>query len=340
MMTRIPPKLLSLIKKNKNFLIVSHINPEGDAIGSCVALALGLKKMGKYVYVLNRDPVPQILKFLPYSDMVSRKVPRLLFDIMFVVDCVNVKRTGLKNLKAKTTIIIDHHIPQPENEISMSNNQRAHNLEASPSISLIEPDASATGELVYRLLRSLGVSIDNEIAENLYTAIYTDTGGFRYSNINPGTLRIVSELIKAGVDPWKVTREVYESFSLNRLRLLGMSLCTIEKKGKIACITVTQQMFKNTDTSAEDTEDFVDFPRKVKDIEVAVLLREDGKDSYKISLRSKGNINVESIAKDFGGGGHPNAAGCKIKGSISEVKEKIFKAIRKVIRMQVSPSTI
>jgi phosphoesterase RecJ-like protein len=333
-MTRISPKLLSLIKENKNFLIVSHINPEGDAIGSCIALALGLKKMGKYAYVLNRDPVPQILKFLPYSNMVSRKVPHLLFDIMFVVDCVNVKRTGLKNLKAKTTVIIDHHIPQPENEVSMSNNQRTS------SISLIEPDASATGELVYRLLRSLGVPIDNEIAENLYTAIYTDTGGFRYSNINPETLKIISELIKAGVDPWKVTREVYESFSLNRLRLLGMSLCTIEKKGKIACITVTQQMFKDTDTSAEDTEDFVDFPRKVKDIEVAVLLREDGKDSYKISLRSKGNINVESIAKDFGGGGHPNAAGCKINGSISEVKEKIFKAVRKAIRMQASPSTV
>lgn len=319
MTTRTLLNLLKLIKTNKKFLIVSHISPEGDAIGSSIALALGLKKMDKSVYVLNRDPVPDILKFLPSAKIVTGKIPSGKFDVMFIVDCPNTERTGLKNLRAKITVTIDHHLLLSQ-------------VIPKQSLNLIDPKASATGELVYKLLHSLHVTIDKAIATNLYTAILTDTGGFRYSNTTPESLKIASRLVAAGADPWEITKEVYENFSFNRLRLVSLCLPTIEKKGKITSITVTRDMFKKTKTSIEDTESIVDFPRQIKGSEVALLFREDRKNLYKISFRSKGKVNVAKIAKTFGGGGHANAAGCKLTGSLREVKEKIFKAVESAIK--------
>ena len=319
MTTRTLLNLLKLIKTNKKFLIVSHISPEGDAIGSSIALALGLEKMGKSVYVINRDPVPDILKFLPSAKIVTRKIPSGKFDVMFIVDCPNMERTGLKNLRAKITVTIDHHLLLSQ-------------VIPKQSLNLIDPKASATGELVYKLLHSLRVPIDKAIATNLYTAILTDTGGFRYSNTTPESLKIASRLVAAGADPWEITKEVYENFSFNRLRLVSLCLPTIEKKGKITSITVTRNMFKKTKTSIEDAENIVDFPRQIKGSEVALLFREDRKNLYKISLRSKGKVNVAKIAKTFGGGGHANAAGCKLTGSLREVKEKIFKTVESAIK--------
>ena len=321
MTTRTLLNFLKLIKTNKKFLIVSHVSPEGDAIGSSIALALGLEKMGKSVYVLNRDPVPDILKFLPSAKIVTRKIPSGKFDVMFIVDCPNMERTGLKNLRAKITVTIDHHLLLSQ-------------VIPKQSLNLIDPKASATGELVYKLLHSLRVPIDKAIATNLYTAILTDTGGFRYSNTTPESLKIASRLVAAGADPWEITKEVYENFSFNRLRLVSLCLPTIEKKGKITSITVTRNMFKKTKTSIEDAENIVDFPRQIKGSEVALLFREDRRNLYKISLRSKGKVNVAKIAKTFGGGGHANAAGCKLTGSLREIKEKIFKAVKSAINLQ------
>jgi phosphoesterase RecJ-like protein len=327
MATKISPKLLNLIKENRNFLIVSHINPEGDAIGSCVALSLGLQKIGKSVYILNRDPVPEIVKFLPHSGRVSQKVPSQKFDVVFIIDCVNMERTGFNNLRAEHVVIIDHHIPQSGNVESTASTPA--------SINFIDPEASAAGELVYKLLYSLKIPIDRDIAVNLYTAIFTDTGGFRYSNTHPETLNIAARLIESGADPWQVTIEIYESSSYNRLKLLAQSLATLEKKDRIAWITITREMFKKTQTSAEDTENFVDYPRTIYGIEVSVLFREDKKNSYKISFRSKGNVNVEKIAKTFGGGGHANAAGCKVYGTLPEVKKKILNVVKKAMISQM-----
>ncbi len=321
-MMRISPKLLKLIRENKNFLIVSHINPEGDAIGSSIALALGLKKLGKYVYILSKDPLPDILKFLPHSDLINTKIPPMNFDVLLMIDCNTIERTGFstpgrsKNLTAKATVVIDHHLTARKNK---------------KYINMINPQVSATGELIYRLFNALHVSIDKKIATNLYTAILTDTGGFRYSNTSVESLRIASKLIEAGANTWEITKEVYENIPLNCLRLLTLTLSTLEKKGKIAWITVTQHMFKKTNTSAQDTENFSDHPRKIKGVEVGVLFREDGKNSYKVSLRSKGMVNVADITKTFGGGGHASAAGCKLNGTLQEVKDKVFKAIRKAL---------
>lgn len=328
---KILSKLVNLIQKNKKFLIASHINPEGDSVGSSIALALGLKKLRKSVSVVNRDAVPEVLRFLPFSNLFSRsrKIRTQKFDVLFIIDCNTIERAGFKmnHLKAKNIVIIDHHI----HSVSVSDQCQSRSLNTD-TICWIDPSASATGELIYKLLDALRVPIDKGIATNLYTAILTDTGGFRYSNTTPESLNIASQLVKAGADPWEITREVYENFSFNCLRLLTLCLMTLKKEDKLAWLTITKDMYKKTNTSVEDIEDFVDYPRKIRGIEVAILFRQDGRNLYKISLRSKGSVNVANIARAFGGGGHANAAGCEMKGSLEEVKRRVFKAVRNSIK--------
>lgn len=332
-----PPKLLKLIKENRKFLIVSHINPEGDAIASGIALALGLKKLGKYAYILSKDPLPDILKFLPDSNLINTRLPSVNFDVLIMIDCNSMERTGFsapgksgrggKNLKAKTTAVIDHHL-LPSHDTHYTPPEKS----GQQSIRWIEPNASATGELIYRLLTLLHVQIDKKIATNLYTAIFTDTGGFRYSNTSVESLRIASKLINAGANTWEITKEIYENIPLNYFRLLTLTLSTLEKKGKIAWITVTRRMLRKTNTSVQATEDFADRPRKIKGVEVGIFFRQDRENLFKVSLRSKGAVNVADIARVFGGGGHANAAGCVIKGSLKEVQNKVFQAVRKAIK--------
>ena len=322
---KISSKLLNLIKKNRSFLIVGHINPEGDSIGSSLALALGLIKMGKKdVKVLSKDPVPEILKFLPGSKMIKQKPPRKEVDVLIIVDCNTMARTGFENLRAKKTAIIDHHIKPA--------NAGESEFYRSLSASVINPEAAAAAILVYKTLVGLKIPMDKKIATNLYTALQVDTGGFRYSNVTSESLEIASLLVEAGAKPWDVTKEIYESIPVKSMKLMAVALSTLEIKHKIAWITITKGMFRKTGTSAEDCEDLVEIPRKMKDIEAAVFFRQDGAKSFKLSLRSKGKVDVEKIAKSFGGGGHAAAAGCKINGSLREVQGKVFKALRKTIR--------
>jgi phosphoesterase RecJ-like protein len=322
---KISSKLLNLVKQNRSFLIVGHINPEGDSLGSCLALALGLKKLGKKdICVLSRDPVPEVLKFLPSAKTVKQKPPRKEFDVVFIVDCNTVERTGFEGFNAGKTGIIDHHV--------LPANTAESELHKPVSASLIDPDAAAAGVLIYKVLTALKVPIDRSIAINLYTALLVDTGGFRYSNASPESLEIASHLVEAGAKPWGIAKELYENVPYDSMALLGLSLSTLKKKDGIAWITTTKSRFKKTGTTAEDCEDFVDYPRRVKDIEVAVFFRQDGEKTFKISLRSKGGVNVQKIAKRFGGGGHAPAAGCKVNGTLREAQDKVLKAVRKAMK--------
>ncbi|MBI4698087.1 MAG: DHH family phosphoesterase, partial [Nitrospirae bacterium] len=184
-------KLVRLLKENSSFLIVCHINPEGDAIGSILALALGLKKTGKKdICLLCKDPVPENLRFLPFSRLVRQKPPKKIYDVLIIVDCNTLERTGFKDLRAKKTIIIDHHLPPADADRS--------ELYRSLSASLIRPDAAATGILIYHVLSVLKIPLDKDIATNLYTAILIDTGGFRYSNTSPESLKSACHLVRAG----------------------------------------------------------------------------------------------------------------------------------------------
>ena len=323
-MMKISSKLLAILKESRSFLIAGHINPEGDSIGSCLALALGLKNLGKKkISVISKDPVPENLKFLPASGIIRHQLPRGEVDAAVLIDCNSMERTGFSSFKAKKTVIIDHHLlPASTAEARFFQ---------SVSASLVDPGAAAAGVLVYRVLKALNVPIDKKIATNLYTALLVDTGGFRYSNSSPESLKTAFHLVKAGAMPWSITKELYENIPFRGVKLLGLSLSTLERKDGIAWITTTKEMFEKTGTSAGDCEDFVDFPRKVKGVEVAVFFRQAEDDLFKLSLRSKGRVNVQKIAKAFGGGGHAAAAGCKIRGSLEDVQKRVFRVLRKAL---------
>jgi len=321
-MMKVPNKLLKLIKDNDDFLIATHIKPEGDAIGASLALAIGLKKMGKRVYLVDRDPVPYFLKFLPSSRLFRQKPPRKMYDVLLLLDCNTLERTGFKTgLRAEKTAIVDHHIVQDNSSQSIKN-----------ALAYIDPDAAATGVQVYKILQGLKVPIDKQIATNLYTTILTDTGGFRYSNTDPESLEIASCLVEAGARPWEITKELYENATFSSIRLLTLALSTIQMKEGVAWITVTEDMLRRTNASGEDTEDFVNYPRGLKGVEVAVFFREDDSGFCKVSLRSKGRVNVAKLAESLGGGGHAAAAGCKVRGSLEAVKNEVLKKVRSAIR--------
>jgi phosphoesterase RecJ-like protein len=324
MMTKTSSKLSKLIRESTSFLIAGHMSPEGDSMGSTLALAIGLKKMGKKdVVVLSIDPVPETLRFLPFAKSIKQKPPRREFDLLILVDCNTLERTGFESLPARKVAVIDHHV--------LTANDARSEFYKSVSASLIDPHAAAAGVLVYKILVDFKIPMDKNIATNLYAAILVDTGGFRYSNVSTEPLKIASYLVEAGASPWDITKEVY-TLPYKSMKLLGLSLTTVEKKDGIAWMTSTQSMFNKTGTTSEDTEDFVDYPRKIKGTEVAVFFREDAQKSIKLSLRSRGKVDVQKIAKSFGGGGHAAAAGCKLKGALEEVQDKVFRAIRKAIR--------
>lgn len=322
---KISSKLINLIKQNNSFLLVGHINPEGDSLGSSLALALGLKKLGKKdVCVVSKDPVPEVLRFLPSSKTVKQKPARKKYDVVILLDCNEMSRTGFKGFNARHTAIIDHHVLPADTAKS--------EFYDSLAASHIDTHAAAAGLLVYKVLTALKVPMDKDIATNLYTSILTDTGGFRYSNASSESLKVASRLVEAGAKPWDISKELYESTSYKSIKLLGLTLSNVGRDNGIVWMTITKEMLKKTGTSAEDCEDFVNYPRKVRGAEVAVFFREDRKNQYKLSLRSKGRVDVQKIATTFGGGGHVAAAGCRVNGTLKEVRKKVFKVIRKEIK--------
>ena len=311
--------IIAELKRCSRVLISVHKNPDGDALGSQLALMIALERLGKSVTAHNLDPVPEIYRYLPRADAITFG-NRLAgaFDALVVMDC-DPGRTELFNgvYPARTLINIDHHITnKPEWPLTW-----------------LDPEASATGEMTYTLIKSMGLPIDREIALCLYTAIFTDTGSFRYSNTSPESMRISAELIEAGADPWLVTENVYESYAFSRLKLLGNVLAGMQRSedGRIAWVVIPDELYRKTGASAEDTENFINFVRSVKGVEVAVLFRQTAAAQHKVSLRSKGRADVSAVAHLFGGGGYKNAAGCVLDGTIEEIKNKVIGEARKAL---------
>jgi phosphoesterase RecJ-like protein len=314
----VPDAIVNLLKGNDSFVIASHINPEGDAIGSTLALGLGLIKTGKQVYLYNKDGVPESLRFLPFSELITSELPTEPFEVLLIVDCGSVKRIGTDSIKCKSLAIVDHHLPEP--------------AASGAIIKWIVPEASATGELVFKLLNRLGVEIDQAIAENLYTSILTDTGSLRYPNTTAETLRIMADLMETGIKTWEINRALYENIPLRRLKLLGASLSTLQIDGPVGWITVTDEMYKATGAKAEDTEELANIPRQVQGVEVAIFFRQKDARTFKISLRSKDKVNVAAIARKFGGGGHFHAAGCTVEGILKDVQFQLMMAAKNAIK--------
>ena len=309
--------VVEALKAHGTFCVSTHISPEGDALGSAVALALGLRAAGKQAEVVIRDRVPPYLDFLPVQGVVTQHpaLPRR-YDVLAVVDCGDLERTGLFTVAPPPVTLvvnIDHHLTN----------------RGFGGLNWIVPDATASGQMVYELIRAWGVPLSRDIALCLYTTLITETGSFRYSNTTPSTFRMAADLLDCGVDGAKVARALYDRNSPGRLRLLGEVLRGMERHpgGKIAWVTLTQDLFKTTGTSPEDTEDMVNYPRSLNGVEVAVLFRELNPTQYKISLRSQGRVNVAAVAEGFGGGGHRNAAGCAVQGDLASVRARVLGAV-------------
>lgn len=306
-------------------MVTTHTNPEGDALGSSLALALYLKQLGKAAKVVIKDPIPYFLEFLPEKKLIVQS-PSITenFDVICVCDCGDVARTGyFKNpgpgekipYPSKEVINIDHHVTN----------------KGFGTINWIEGEASATGEMIYDLISAMKGTITPSIATAIYTTIITETGSFHYSNTTSKMFNIAAECVSKGIDVNQIAKGIFDTSSKGRLALLGKVLETLEvsSDGKIASVFVAGRMFKETGTMAEDTENFVNYPRSIRGVEVAVLFREISGTEYKISLRAQNNLDVSEIAESFGGGGHKKAAGCTVQGSLGEVREKVFQAIGK-----------
>lgn len=316
-MTRTINDIVSAIRNSQTMLIVSHEGPDGDAIGSSLGLASFLKTIGKDVVVHLADPVPELYRFLPGADQVTADIPDQDFDLAFVLDIGERRRAGQQfcNFSRVGQVAnLDHHLT----------------CENFGTYNLIDENAAATGLLVWRVASAYGYKADYDTALCLYVAVVTDTGSFKYSNTNREALEVAGLLLEqGGVNVWDVTEKLYESQPRKRLELLSEVLQTLEfiKDGQVASITVTEDMYARTGTDAELTDGFVNYPRSVAGVEVAVLFRQVDTDRYKIGFRSKGKVNVALLAQGFGGGGHHNAAGGMVNGSLAEVKKIVYGSI-------------
>ena len=310
-------KIKEIVDRGRTFLVTTHIDPDGDAVGSALAVYYALKMLGKEATVYLRDKVPYRYDFLPRpSEDVVHEIPEKPFDGIFVMDCGNFFRVGdgYEKLKGKGPIInIDHH----------------ETNEAFGQINILDERASSTAEILFLILKALAVPFNYEMAINIYTAILTDTGSFRYENTHPRSFTICEEMTRYGVQPSFVASMVYENHPKQRFLLLCMVLETLKTyhDDRLAIVVVTEEMFERTNTNREYTDGFVELLKEMKGLEVAALARQIGPESYKISMRSKGRVDVASVALTFGGGGHKNAAGCTIEGKAEEVREKLVGAI-------------
>lgn len=307
------------IKKYDNYIITSHINAEGDALGSELAVFYLVKQLGKNAVVVNNNNIPDRYKFIPGWKKVltvDGKIPKN-YENVIVVDCPTIERAGriapiISNAKVK--INVDHHV---------SNEKFA-------DFNWVCPEASSCGEMVFALYRNMALNINEEIATMLYVAILTDTGSFRYDATTTETHRIAGELIKLGVHPSKIAEKVYETKSLGDIELLAKALSTITltSNGRIAYMCVTKKMLDETHTAPDRTDGFVNFARSIKGSEIALFFRQDTKDSgtIHVGFRSKGRVNVNVLAGKFGGGGHPKASGCLMKGGMDNVIKEVIKA--------------
>ena len=310
------------IRRRQRFVVTSHARPDGDAIGSSMAMAYALRHLGKDVRVVSRDaPPPPMMAFPGVTEIEVTAHVDDPGEAAIIMECGDLARTGVSGLDEAFVINIDHH---PGNLMFGDTNW-------------FDLSAAACGEMVFDLIRALGVPLSVEIATHIYVAVLTDTGGFHYSNITPRTFDICRQCTEAGVNPAAIARAVYDSNRIGRLKLFravlnGMQLDAAER---IATLFVTTQMAADCGATYEDTEGLVNFPLTAKEVLAVVFFKENGPGDWRVSLRSKGDIDVNAVAKGFGGGGHKNASGCSVHGTFEQWKpvfeQKVTAAIEATV---------
>jgi bifunctional oligoribonuclease and PAP phosphatase NrnA len=316
------------IRRRQRFVISSHVRPDGDAIGSQLAMAFALKHLNKEVRVINKDAPPSPMMVFPgvqeieVADRVDDPG-----DAVIIMECGDFARAGVAGLDRGFVINIDHH---PGNTMY-------------GALNWFDLSAAACGEMVFDLIGELRVPITTEIATHVYIAILTDTGSFHYSNITPRTFEISRQCVESGVAPAAVARSIFDSNNLGRLKLFGavLSRMQVDDAGLLAVVYVDQEMARRCGGTYEDTEGLINLPLTVKEIQAVVFFKEQGPDDWRISMRSKGEIDINVVAKQFGGGGHKNASGCSATGRFADLKtlfcQKISEQIEKALTMSGPP---
>ena len=312
-------QVVELIEKKDRFAITSHVRPDGDGLGSSLGLFWLLKSLNKDVEVIMRDPAPHSYQQLPGAGTI-RVAPRIgeHFDAVFIIECSDLDRPGLEDLDQEFAVNIDHH----------------STTELYGSINWIDSTAAACGEMVYNLCKATGVRVTKEIAECVYTALLTDTGSFHYSNTTERTFKIASELVRTGVRPAKTAEALFGSYQWPKIELLSQVLSTAKRDdtGHVAWMWQTLAMQEQTHAAEEDADGFVNYPLAVGEVEATALFKETAPGVYRTSLRSKGDVNVAKIAEQFGGGGHRNAAGCTLKGTSSELEQRVVPLLQDAVK--------
>ena len=311
------------------FLVTAHIDPDGDAVGSCLALALALRDMGKTPEVVFDSPLPATLRFLPgASTILLPDQVRKKFDSAFVLDSSSLDRTGsvperCLNPGAKIAVI-DHHWGN----------------DGFGDIRLVNPEASATAELVYDVIEFLRIPISPEIAEGLYAGILSDTGGFRYANTSSRTLRVAARLVERGARAPLVADALYATKTAPSLRILGLALASLETRsgGRIGAMTISRDMFEQAGATPEDADGIVQYAKALAGARVGMLVQEVAPNEIRASLRSDGTVDVNQVASLFGGGGHRNAAGLRVRGDLQRVRNDLYEALERAMNGGPPPS--
>jgi phosphoesterase RecJ-like protein len=306
--------VLRQIEQRDRFVLTSHARPDGDAIGSALACCQVLRAMGKQADVVLHDGVPRIYRALPFADEVlqANRVAGS-YEAAIILECDSIHRTRLEGLEDRFLISIDHHV---------SGRPFAH-------VNWIDPQAVATGEMVFRLAREAGTPLSPEIATCLYTALMTDTGSFMFQGTNERTFALARELVLAGADPSHCARSIYFAHSVAKMRLLGEALRNLNTEGHVAWTWVTQEQMERCEAKEEDCEGLVNYVLSIGEVEVAAFFREIPDGRYRVSLRSKGKVDVARLAERFGGGGHECASGCSLDGPLADAVHEVLELLRR-----------
>jgi phosphoesterase RecJ-like protein len=305
--------ILDVLRRGERFLVCSHSLPDGDAVGSMLAMGMLLEQLGKHADLVTAEQVPKIHRGLPGADGIrTAKDVQGPYDAVILLECDGLDRVRLGGLDQFFLVNIDHHASGRE----------------FGNLNWIDREAASVGELVYRLVNAAGGKITPQMATCLYTTVLTDTGGFCYGSTRASTFAWAHELVLAGADPIRIAQNVYFSTSVSRMLLLGIALGNLKREGRLAWLWVTHQDLVRSCAADEDCEGIVNFALCVSGVEAAVFLRELPEQRIRLSLRSRGRVNVAAIAERLGGGGHESAAGCMLPGTLASATDEILTQLR------------
>lgn len=319
--------VVAAIRERQSFLLTSHAKPDGDAVGSCLALAFALERIGKTARVVLRDPVPEPYRVFPGIDRLTLadhvSAPA---DAAILLECSDLQRPGVAGLERYFVINVDHHL---------GNTMYGQ-------VNWFDDSIAACGEMVGDIIDALGVPWTREIAAHLYLAIATDTGGFRYGAIRARTFDTCRRIVEAGVDAAALSRQIFDSYSIGRVKLTGAMLdaMTLHHDRRLAVLSFDEALLQACGATIDDTEGLVNLPLSAREVTAVALLKRQDATTFRLSLRSKGLVDVREVAARWQGGGHRNAAGCTIVGAFADVREAIVAALGEAIDRAGQPDAV